>query len=179
MNLTVALVSDKDRTYCAGTWVASDRILTASHCIIDEDTDLAADSVHVRDYDGVVFEGKVIKVDRRVDLALLQAPHAHAWAPVASVWHKGEELTIIGHPAGQEWAWMRGWISAYRKHKSPESDGDMLMLQIQAPVWYGNSGGGAFDVTGALVGVCSLRSDTIPELGLFVAPEEIAAFLLT
>jgi serine protease Do len=176
MNVTVALVTDKDMAYCAGTWVGSDRILTASHCVIDDGE--AATSVHVRDFDGVVFEAQVKKVDRRVDLVLLVAPHAHAWASVAITWHKGEELTIVGHPAHAEWAFMRGWISLWLKHDSPESAGDMGMLQVQAPIYYGNSGGGAFDADGNLVGVCSMRSTSVPDLGLFVAPEEISAFLL-
>jgi len=176
MAMTVALVTDKDRAYCAGTWVASDRILTASHCVIDDD--VVATSVHVRDFDGVTFDAQVKKVERRADLALLVAPKAHAWAAVATVWHKGEELTIVGHPGGAEWTFMRGWISRTMKHDSPEDEGQMQMLQVQAPIYYGNSGGGAFDASGALVGVCSMRSTSIPDLGLFVAPEEIHSFLL-
>lgn len=176
MNLTVALVTDKDMAYCAGTWVASDRILTARHCV--EDDDVIATSVHVRDYDGSKFDAIVKKVGKDADLALLIAPHEHAWAPVAVTWHQGEELTIVGHPNHAEWTWMRGWVSRWTKHDSIAGDGTMDMLQVQAPIWYGNSGGGAFDASGALVGVCSMRSTQVPDLGLFVAPEEIHAFLL-
>lgn len=179
LDLTVALVTDTDKAYCAGTWVRPDEILTASHCVIDDDTDKASDSVHVRDYDGVVFEGKVIKLERRADLALLHSTHMHAtWAAVATTWHQGEELTIIGHPNREEWTWMRGWVSKALRHDSPEDSGDMSMLQVEAPIWYGNSGGGAFDASGALVGVCSMRASNVPDLGLFVAPDEISAFLL-
>ena len=177
LDATVALVDDQDRAYCAGTWVGPEKILTASHCLIDSDTDQVAVSVHVRTYTGVVFTAPVVKVLRRADLGLLSAPHPHAWAPLADSWAQGEELTIIGHPNREEWTWMRGWVSRGLVHGSPEDPGDMQMLQIQAPIWYGNSGGRAFKSLCQLVGVCSMRASQVPDLGLFVAPGEIVAFL--
>ena len=178
LGVTVALVNDNNAAYCAGTWVSEHTMITASHCVIDDDTDDVLKTVHVRDHEGNIFEANVAKVSKRQDLALLQTKRNHAYAEVASSWSIGEELTIIGHPAGTEWVWMRGWISVAVKHESPKADGEyMSMLQVQAPVWYGNSGGAAFDSQGRLVGVASMRSVKIPDLGLFVAPSEIALFL--
>lgn len=177
---TVALVGAHDGAFCAGVWVKADKVLTASHCVIDEDTDTELQTVQIKTKDGFHTKAQVTKVDRRRDLALLSVyvMPVHATSPIATTWNQGEPLSIVGHPGGEEWVWMRGYLEKWLMHDSPEAEDEKMgMLRVEAPVWYGNSGGGAFDENGALVGIASMRSSQQPEVGLFVAPDEIAGFL--
>ena len=50
-------------------------------------------------------------------------------------------------------------------------------LQISSPAWRGNSGGGAFDADGKLIGISSWVSARGPMLGFFIHRDEIEKFL--
>jgi S1-C subfamily serine protease len=175
---TVALKQD-GKIFCAGVWVGRLQVLTARHCVADIEP---GDTVTVQDYAGATFPMVLLREEARVDLALLGTPFApeHVFATLPTSWHVGEPLAIVGHPNRQPWCFFRGYIAAVQEHDAPDDDaGKMQMLWVQAPVWYGNSGGGAFDLDGHLVGIASMRSLQIPDLGWFIAPEEIHAFLTT
>jgi S1-C subfamily serine protease len=52
------------------------------------------------------------------------------------------------------------------------------IIQISAPVWLGNSGGGAFDEDGRLIGICSWISKNGPQLTFFVHRDAINKFIV-
>lgn len=177
---TVALVTDADQAYCAGVWVGADKVITAYHCIEkDDESDPLGAKVNLRSKGGVTFEGQVAKTDANDDLALIEAVKhpAHLYAPVALIAFVGEDLHIIGHPGRKEWTYMHGWISSMRTNSSPTGDGDYDVWQISAPIYYGNSGGGAFNDSGELVGICSTMSTKMPNTGYFVRLSTIRKFL--
>lgn len=112
---------------------------------------------------------KVIVVDPTHDLALVEAAGknlpAHDIAYVADENPGiGERLRFIGQPKGLYWTYIEGVVAAYRltlpEERSlttevNELDVEGPYLQVSAPVWYGNSGGGAYDQDGNLVGIAS------------------------
>jgi S1-C subfamily serine protease len=51
-------------------------------------------------------------------------------------------------------------------------------MQVSAPIWYGNSGGGAFDAEGSLVGIASFKA-LAPNVAFYVHLETIREFLLS
>lgn len=177
VDLTVALITNEG-TFCAGVWVGPHSVLTAAHCV--QDNKFVVDGVtQVEDHDLAVAEAKVLKVSEHQDLALLGVPAmSHNYANVALSWSQGEELTIVGHPNGEKWVWMRGWIEKAILYSGPfDNINDVAYLRVQAPIWYGNSGGGAWDHAGNLVGIASMMSQVQPTLGWFVSAEEVHAFL--
>jgi len=122
--------------------------------------------------------GKVTAVDMVDDLALVKAdaPGQHFIAPLRrGVIHDGEELHIVGHPAGSWWTYIHGYVAGERenywdgKHYRP-------ITQVSGPVFFGNSGGGAFDVDGNLVGICDAIS-RVPETAFFVPRDVLRGFL--
>ena len=131
----------------------------------------------------VFWTAKVERFDKLHDLALLYVPKgeehpSHASASLAKSVSEGARLHIIGHPARVLWAYMQGYVSAWRMVEAPNGDdGKVQMMQVEAPIYYGNSGGPAFDDAGHLVGVCSERSTRVPNLGLFVPLDRIRTFL--
>jgi S1-C subfamily serine protease len=49
-------------------------------------------------------------------------------------------------------------------------------MQVSAPVWFGNSGGGAFNDEGEIVGIASFIMKG-PSLGFFIPVDSIRPFL--
>lgn len=109
----------------------------------------------------------------------------HVSAPIlASALDTGMDVEIVGHPKGLYWTYMKGNVSGVRDAISPNSNSDedessaktYPYVQIVAPVWFGNSGGGAFDSHGCLVGIASFIVG-VPNEAFFVHPRTIRDFL--
>ena len=106
----------------------------------------------------------VLAFDDSVDLALVKATPVegdvdaipeHPIAHLASHIYIGEKLQIVGHPIGMWWSYYVGTLASIRPGLPNADEKEVDSLQISAPVYFGNSGGGAFDENGDLVGVCS------------------------
>lgn len=181
--MTVALTRMNDEgefpIRCAGVWVAQDKVLTAAHCL--RRTDLAP--VWVRPSPGPSFfdrPAKVLAKDEETDLGLLEVtplfPHLVADIRQGAI-EQGESCYVMGHPGGDAlpWSFSVGWISAIREGEEGGFTG--LRIQTQAPVWFGNSGGGMFDAYGRLEGIASTL-DRNSRYAFFVHRDSIASFLL-
>lgn len=207
---TVALVTedpDGDVTpYCAGVWVAADKILTAEHCsmmqkVKDADEQLASrldpdvpdvpfyrysvesDSTGVWKDPRVSRGLKVIKKDAVHDLMLLQTldqkeTPSHPIAVLAiDLPNVGSKVHIMGHPAAINWTYTPGTIAAYRNEESLRlAKNKGPFIQIVGPVWKGNSGGGAFTESGELLGIASFLAPA-PSQAFFIHVDTIREFL--
>ena len=196
------------RPYCTGVWLSKDVILTAAHCIHG-----VAEAEQVGDPSNVVvhystnFEapqpkqepfgvhlGKVLKLGSGgpEDLALVKALGGEKAIPMHdcvkvadALPGVGEEIWVVGHPKGLYFSTYRGSVAAYRTNLGFGGD-DGHWLQAEAPLWFGNSGGGAFDVDGRLLGVVStvpmvktgfLSQMPMPSVVYFVDAIGISKFL--
>lgn len=190
---------------CAGVWVTHTEFITAAHCVEPKDNlvlglKVDADAIGIThtfltlndlgeqgDETKTVVKLEKIRVarvtayDARADLALLDVtldnvPRSH---PVITVSQKplviGTSVHIIGHTNSLWWSYARGFIAASRKMSGPH-DHPIHVLQVTAPVWHGNSGGGAFNESGQLVGLSSFIMKG-PNLGFFVHRDVLLAFL--
>jgi len=181
---TIALVipTEEDlsvmKPYCSGVWVDDDKILTAFHCV--NDNDLLIYEV-VGDEDGIVRMTYLSDVDPDNDLALLvtdpRSTPKHPVAKIADVAWDGEHVNIVGHTSGLWWTFIEGVVSSTRasitndKGKLPKS------IQVSSPAWFGNSGGGAFDDDGKLVGISSWISTRAPMMSFFIHRDALFKFL--
>jgi len=151
-------------------------------------------SIHYIERNEVVDPGKeptawhlseVVKYDEAHDLVLLKAvgravPVHETAILAAAVPEIGESVHIVGHTKGLYWTFLEGSVSAYRG-SLPLPD-DMKnragpFLQLEVPAYYGNSGGGAFNNAGELVGMADFLSAGIPDCVFFVPVESIRTFL--
>jgi serine protease Do len=132
--------------------------------------------------------GKVVGWALDRDLALIEAVGKavpeHEYATLASDDPAMmESLTVVGHPKGLYWTYMTGSCAGVRDtlpHMSKSSEGDKRIgpfLQVEAPVYFGNSGGGAFNDRGELVGIASFLL-RLPGEGFFIGRESMHAFLV-
>ncbi len=164
------------RSMCAAVWISRDMLATAKHCVV-----ALAEVEQVGDPENVVvhyttsFEApaprhepygvhlaSVLKIDPDNDIALLKASGPDNAMPMHDVARiadampgVGEELWIVGHPKGMLFSVAKGSVTAYRNYTDSVYRDYSHWIQVQAPMFYGNSGGGAFDSDGNLVGICS------------------------
>jgi hypothetical protein len=90
------------------------------------------------------------------DTALLvTAPTSQPWVDmrVSEDLRVGEGVFAIGHPAGLEFTYSRGYVSTLCRWLS----GPECWVQVDIAIYGGNSGGGLFDGAGLLVGIASRR----------------------
>lgn len=172
-------VSVDIRPHCTGVWISEDEMVTADHCVESEDvTDPVGTKTYyvvqgevkeVMDDPAAIHMARIVAVDKDNDVALLKAVPggipSHESASLASTMPGlGEHVYVVGHPRGMYWSHAEGTVSAYR---GDESSGIGKVVQVNATVWYGNSGGGVFDGGGNLVGICS-RLTRVPMMNYFV-----------
>ena len=130
------------------------QIMTAAHVV------QAADRVGVQFADGKIYPAHVVASSLRADVALLQLdqfPVAMSPAPVAnsdSV-EVGDQIIVIGAPYGLAHSLTVGHISARVTPGLIVGGGPMEMLQTDASINMGNSGGPMFNMNGEVVGIVS------------------------
>lgn len=131
----------------------------------------------------------VIKIDLENDLALMKVPmdsmgyqmippHDVAHLATREI-HEGEELDVLGSTVGLPFTYSHCYVAAVRE---PGSIGnDFRVIQVSGPVYFGNSGGPAFDSAGQLVGVADyMRGDEdgpYPDVSFFTHVSVITKFL--
>lgn len=204
---TVALVYEiegNQKVFCTGVWVDDKKILTANHCVeaVAEANaqkeagegepaipdDLVNTPMHyvmqqevqgVGDEPFAVHLGKAIKVDHDHDLALIEAlgpvpSHDNAKLVNESP-AVGERVHFVGHVKGLYWTFVDGNVAAYREEVGMFKG---EFMQVSAPVWFGNSGGGVFTEDGKLCGISSFITRAAPNVAFYVHAETIRKFLL-
>lgn len=190
--------------YCSGVWVTRRHILTAKHCIPPSDpllllmdkSDMPVDlnnvSVEYATRDDfrkstpesrtTARSGRTVAVDDYQDLAIIQVDaDSNPEHPVVELApsnpRDGDDVHIVGHTMGMTWTYLKGYVSATRTPIFDVGGNATKALQIASPAYMGNSGGGAFNANGELVGISSWVSTVAPEMGFFIHRDELIAFL--
>lgn len=165
----------------SGFLVSADgKVITAAHVV------QTADVVGVEFMDGTIVPSRVIASSVRGDVALLQLEYVPRGAVIARLgdsdkMEPGDDVFIIGAPYGISHSLTVGHISGRRVE--PEVIGGvakMELLQTDAAINQGNSGGPMFNKAGEVVGVVShilSQSGGFEGLG-FVVTSNVARQLL-
>ncbi|HXF18321.1 MAG TPA: Do family serine endopeptidase [Burkholderiales bacterium] len=156
----------------SGFIISSDGlILTNAHVVAD------ATEITVKLTDRREFEGKVLGVDKRTDIAVLKIQAKNLPAVrlgKASDLKVGEWVAAIGSPFGFDNTITSGIVSA--KARSLPDENYVPFIQTDVAVNPGNSGGPLFNMDGEVVGVNSqIFSRTGGFMGLsFAIPIDVA-----
>lgn len=156
-----------DRGQGSGIVVGNGLILT-NHHVID-----GAKTATVTFNDGQKFDVKgIVESDAKKDVALLKTTKTFntktvVIRPTSKGLSKGEKVVAIGSPQGLQNTVSEGIISSFRK-----SNG-VSLIQTNADIDHGSSGGAMFDVRGQLIGMTSSGLDGVSaNLNFAIATEE-------
>ncbi len=166
----------------SGFIISEDGYVVTNHHVIS-----GASSVKIALYDGTSYDAEVVGSDASNDVALLKVDAA-GLKPVAigssdSV-AVGDRVAAIGNPLGQLTFTMTvGYVSAL--DRAINTDGTPInMLQTDAAINSGNSGGPLFDMNGNVVGITTAKysgqtsSGTIIEgIGFAIPIDDVMAIV--
>ncbi len=126
-------------------------ILTNNHVV------QGADQLTVTLADGKPYKGKVVGTDSRTDLAVIRIRGSNPFAYIplgdSSSLRIGDWVLAVGSPFGLEQTVTAGIISAIRQSLMIEGRSFRNLIQTDAAINRGNSGGPLVNLRGELVGV--------------------------
>lgn len=144
----------------SGVIISEDGYIITNHHVIN-----GASTITVRLHDKSEYSATVVGSDETSDIAVLKIDATGLSAAVmgdSDTLAVGEEVVAIGNPLGSLGGTVtNGIISALNRSVSIQSGGavvDMSLIQTNASVSPGNSGGGLFNMAGELVGIVNAKS---------------------
>jgi len=158
------------KLYGTGFFVSADgRILTNKHVVAaaDEDRLGTVKNITVTMRDGKSFATEHITTHKQYDLAVIQIKnppkkltYLHFADELPEV---GEELIIIGHPAGLGWSLSEGRVSQIRD--DPDG-GKNIWIQTDGAINPGNSGGPMLNRYGQVVSIATKGLEKLGDINV-------------
>jgi len=134
----------------------------------------------IADSQQTYHDSACIAVDMYNDLALIRVkdpgdhPIAHLMSTTPS---PGDEVHIIGMPSGMWWTYTHGYVSGHLSEYTNNEGKPHDYVQVSAAVFFGNSGGPAFNAAGDLIGTADSFKRNVPDISLFTCHDTIRGFL--
>lgn len=136
-------------------------IITNAHVITDESNSTVADNITVRLTDSTEHNASVIAYDSDADIAIIKI-EAEGLVPAqcgdSDKLTVGEELVVVGNPLGELGGSVTNGIVSATEREIQMGGVTMHLIQTNAAVNPGNSGGGMFNMKGQLVGIINAKS---------------------
>ena len=160
----------------SGVIIGSDEEKKTYYVITNHHVVDSANTILVRLYDGSEYNAALVASDEISDIAIVAISESEgrelsvAAYGDSSELRNGQDIFAIGNPLGQlGGSVIKGIISKTERHISV-SGIRMSLLQIDASVNPGNSGGGLFDMAGNLIGIVNAKSsgDNVDGLGFAI-----------
>ncbi|MDR1586790.1 MAG: S1C family serine protease [Treponema sp.] len=170
-----------DRVLGSAFFVDADGLLITNYHVISSEVDPTYEGysrmyIRMGDSTSPRFPAKVIGWDKAMDLALIKTEYKPEF--VFSVVDRvipqvGDTVLAIGSPGGLEKTVTSGIVSALSRRFLQIGD----VIQIDAAVNHGNSGGPVIDTSGRLVGIVFAGIEQYQGLNFAVPAERLAAAL--
>lgn len=162
----------------SGVIFTEDGYIVTNNHVID-----GATAIKVYLQDGTSYPAKLIGADERTDLAVIKIDAENlipATLGSSSDLSVGDAVIAIGNPLGELMSTVTGgWISGLNRTIMVD-DYEMSLMQTDAAVNPGNSGGGLFNSQGELIGIVNAKSMGYDVEGLgFAIPIDSALNIIT
>ncbi len=137
-------------------------IVTNNHVIADTDNgNVLASKIAVRLRNGEEYPAEVVGRDEDADIAIIKIEakdlSAAVWGDSDSL-AVGEQIVVVGNPLGELGGTVTTGIVSASDREIKIDDTKMSLIQTDAAVNPGNSGGGMFNLKGELVGIVNAKS---------------------
>ena len=162
----------------SGIILTSDGYIVTCKHVVD-----SAETVKVILNDDTSYDAKLIGSDARSDLAVLKI-EATGLTPAtlgdSDMLTVGEDVIAIGNPLGElRGTATSGIVSALSREVTVEKM-SMKLIQTDAAISPGNSGGGLFNASGSLVGIVNAKASSSDSEGLgFAIPVSSVKTIIT
>lgn len=143
----------------SGVIFSEDGYIVTNHHVIENANE---DSIKVKLYNGEVYDARIVGSDSRTDLAVLKIDARnleYSSFADSSQLMLGQDVIAIGNPLGLGISCSNGIVSALEK-EIYINNVYMTVIQTNAAVNAGNSGGGLFDINGYLVGIVNAKKSS-------------------
>lgn len=179
VEITTSTVSNRGTIYAgagSGVIIHADGLIVTNHHVIE-----GSDEIVVRLTNGETYYATLRGSDEEGDIAILKIkPRAESPLTVAKLGYSGalalgESVIAIGNPLGELGGTVTsGIISALQREVNVDGN-KMTLLQTNAAINSGNSGGGLFNMAGELVGIVNAKYSATGVEGLgFAIPIDTA-----
>lgn len=140
----------------------------------------AADEVTVEFTDGVATTGRVVSRAPEQDLAIVHVGRTDVVAarPAADAVSIGQPVVAIGNPSGLAGgpSVSLGIVSAVGRNARFPDHTLHGLIQTDATIGHGSSGGGLFDENGSLVGITTAGLDSV-SIGFAISVDDVVRYL--
>ncbi|MFR6312776.1 S1C family serine protease [Anaerofustis stercorihominis] len=148
--------SSTSKSAGSGVIVTTDGYIVTNNHVVD-----GADKITVKTADEKSYTAKLVGVDSETDIAVIKIEAKglkSATFGKSSTLEVGDEIVAIGNPLGElSGTVTNGIVSALSREVTIENE-TMNLIQTNASINAGNSGGGLFDKNGLLVGVVNAKA---------------------
>ncbi len=140
----------------SGFIISDDGYILTNYHVIDD-----SDSISVALYDGTTYDAKLVGYDESNDIAVLKV-EAEGLSPVilgdSDNLNVGDSVIAIGNPLGElTFSLTVGYVSAMDRQVTLSSSMTMNLIQTDAAINSGNSGGALFNLYGEVIGVTNAK----------------------
>ena len=148
----------------SGVIISADGYIVTNNHVIEDATE-----VDVKLYNGEKYSATLVGTDARSDLAVIKIDAQdleYVALADSSKLVLGQECVVIGNPLGEGISCSNGIVSALEKDITIENY-PMSVIQTNAAVNEGNSGGGLFNMNGDLIGIVNAKSSSSSSTSIF------------
>ena len=170
---SVVIIKDLKGGSGAGFYIKDQMIMTNAHVVEGKKY------LTIENEDGKSFIGEVLMTDLDSDLAVLsvkESSKALQIKPGCSV-RRGQEILTIGHPEGYNYSMTKGIVSNVRTKRLKAGGNFKKVIQIDANITFGSSGGPLIDKDGYVVGVNTFGDSSAEFLDFSIHCDEIEKFI--
>ena len=140
----------------SGFIISADGYIVTNYHVIE-----GGSSIQVATYDGNTYDATLVGYDESNDVAVLKI-NAAGLTPVvlgsSDTLNVGDEVVAIGNPLGElTFSLTKGSVSALNREVTISSGVTMNLIQTDAAINSGNSGGALFNMYGEVVGITNAK----------------------
>lgn len=139
----------------SGVIISSDGYIITNNHVVD-----GGNTYTITTYDGVSYEAELIGTDEKTDIAVLKVDAQDMCAAVIGDSERlsaGDTAIAIGNPLGTLGGTVTDGIISSTSRDLVINDEAMTVIQTNAQINSGNSGGGLFDGNGNLIGIVNAK----------------------